>query len=140
MKRAKVLVGGTFDILHPGHIFLLKEASKYGDVIVVVARDSTVKRVKGRDPIFNEEHRLMMVGSVKYVKKAILGKESTDILEIVEELKPDIIVLGPDQNMEEIIAKRFPEIKVIKLSKRVKFGELCSSSDIIRKILKIYCN
>ncbi len=140
MKRAKVLVGGTFDILHPGHIFLLKEASKYGDVIVVVARDSTVKRVKGRDPIFNEKHRLMMVSSIKYVKEAILGKESTDILEIVEELKPDIIVLGPDQNLEEIIAKRFPEIKVIKLVKRVKFGELCSSSDIIRKILEIYCN
>jgi FAD synthetase len=86
-------VGGTFDILHPGHIFLLKEASKHGDVIVVVARDSTVKRIKGREPIFNEEHRLMMVSSIKYVKKAILGKESTDILEIVEELKPDVIVV-----------------------------------------------
>ncbi|HDM23860.1 hypothetical protein DRO02_02695 [archaeon] len=138
MKKAKVLVGGTFDIIHPGHVFLLKEASKYGDVIVVVARDSTVKRIKGRSPVFDERHRLLLVNSIKYVKKAILGKESNDILEIVEELKPDIIVLGPDQKLEDAISKRFPHIKVIKLDRKIDFGGLYSSSDVIKKILKIY--
>ncbi|MEM0174412.1 MAG: DUF357 domain-containing protein, partial [Sulfolobaceae archaeon] len=96
----KVFVAGTFDILHPGHIEFLKEASKLGRVYAVVARDINVKKMKGREPINNEEQRLEIVKSIRYVYQAILG-DPNDILKSVERVKPDIIFLGPDQQVDE---------------------------------------
>ncbi|MEM1710739.1 MAG: DUF357 domain-containing protein, partial [Sulfolobales archaeon] len=72
-KVRRVLVGGTFDIIHPGHIYYLSEASRLGLVYAVVARDSTVRRVKGKEPINDEVSRLEVLSSLKYVYKAILG-------------------------------------------------------------------
>jgi FAD synthetase len=93
----KVLVAGTFDILHPGHIYLLEEASKLGDVYVIIARDRNVEKLKGSLPVFNEEERKAMVESVRYVKKAVLG-DTGNFFKCVLEIDPDVIFLGPDQN------------------------------------------
>jgi FAD synthetase len=93
----KVLVAGTFDILHPGHIYLLEEASKLGDVYVIIARDRNVEKLKGSLPVFNEEERKVMVESIRYVKKAVLG-DTGNFFRPVLEIGPDIILLGPDQN------------------------------------------
>jgi len=93
----KVLSFGTFDILHPGHEFFLKEARKQGDSLsVVLARDSTVKVLKGRDPFNNELARLAAIKALDYVDYACLGNKG-DKYEIVEELQPNIIFLGYDQ-------------------------------------------
>ena len=49
-KRKKIVIAGTFDILHPGHVYFLKEARKHGDsLVVVIARDETVKNLKGEN-------------------------------------------------------------------------------------------
>lgn len=96
----KVFVAGTFDILHPGHIEFLKEASKYGRVYVTVARDSNSERIKGRKPINDEQTRLEIIKSVRYVFDAILGDQE-DFLKSVERINPDIIFLGPDQRVDE---------------------------------------
>ncbi|MHA1679090.1 MAG: adenylyltransferase/cytidyltransferase family protein, partial [Promethearchaeota archaeon] len=58
-NNKKVLCFGTFDILHPGHVSFLKQARKYGNyLVVVVARDENVKKIKGKYPLDNELKRI----------------------------------------------------------------------------------
>jgi len=116
-----VMTGGVFDIIHPGHIYTLRKAKELGDVLVVViARDKTVKKLRGKEPVNNECLRRELVGSLKFVDIAILGSEK-DIFETVEKVKPDIIVLGYDQAHDENYLlregeKRRLNYKVIRLS------------------------
>ena len=137
MARPKVVVGGTFEIIHPGHIYFLEKASKYGRVYVIVARDVNVKKFKGRKTYIPEENRLRVISSIKYVYKAILGDEK-DVLKPIEEIKPQIIVLGPDQKVdEEELKKKLSErglnVEVIRVRDKLECN-LCSTSKIIRKI------
>ncbi|MCS7097763.1 MAG: FAD synthase [Candidatus Methanomethyliaceae archaeon] len=130
----KVLASGCFDLIHYGHLRYLEEAKKLGgegaELIVVVARDSTIIKRKGHPPIMNENHRRALVEALKPVDKAILGKENFDIISIINEVKPDIIALGYDQgDLEELLLNL--GIKVIKLE---KYGNI--SSSIIRERIK----
>ena len=96
-----VMCAGTFDIIHPGHLYYLSEAKKYGGkLIVVVARDETSRTFKGKKPIHNEKERLEAVRMLKIVDKAVLGKQG-NIFDIIEEIKPDVICLGYDQNVQK---------------------------------------
>ncbi len=93
----RVLVFGTFDRLHPGHQFLLQRAAERGDELyVIVARDATVERLKGRLPEENEETRVQ--GVQKVVPEAVvqLG-HSQDYREPLERIRPDLVLLGYDQ-------------------------------------------
>ncbi|MEM0233006.1 MAG: DUF357 domain-containing protein [Candidatus Nezhaarchaeales archaeon] len=140
-KRRRVMVAGVFDIVHPGHIYLISKAAELGDVIVVVARDSTVERLKGRRPVIPEGQRLEVVKNIKGVSEAVLGKEGEDMLKIVEELKPNVILLGPNQNFNEEKLKRDLELRglkvdVIRLREVYEAYELCSTSKIIKEILR----
>lgn len=136
MKR--VLATGTFDLLHPGHIFFLEEAKKLGDELyVIVARDSKIEH-KPR-PIVPEKQRAKMIAALKIVDHAILGSEN-DIFEPLKKIQPDVIALGHDQvfdsdKLKEELAKRGfkPEIVRIKKSESCEF---CSSGSIIKEILK----
>jgi FAD synthetase len=78
-----VLASGVFDLLHLGHVRFLEEAKKTGGhgakLIVIVARDSTVKRRKGENPIVPESQRCALVASLRVVDDAILGYEQFDI-------------------------------------------------------------
>jgi len=115
-----VFTGGVFDIIHPGHLHTLSSAKKLGDVLVVsVARDKTVKKNKGRNPINNENIRLEMAGSLKYVDSSLLGSER-DIYELVEKVKPNVICLGYDQkhNTDELnreLSNRGINAKIVRL-------------------------
>jgi FAD synthetase len=96
----KVLVFGTFDIFHPGHEYFLREAKKHGnELVVVIARDSTVKVTKGSKPVHDENYRLNVIQKLCYVDKAMLGYEISDKYKIIEDIKPDIICLGYDQEV-----------------------------------------
>ena len=100
MKQIKVMAMGTFDMLHPGHLHYLKEARKCGDyLVVVVARDQTVEKERGRRPVVDEKDRLEMVKAVTLVDEAVLGNIG-DKLKVVEQCKPDIICLGYDQRVD----------------------------------------
>ena len=91
----KVMVFGTFDVLHKGHLNFFEQARKYGDyLIVVVARDKTVKKIKGNPPRNNEKQRLMRIK--KYANKSVLGY-IRDKYKVIKNFKPDIICLGYDQ-------------------------------------------
>ena len=109
----KVLAFGTFDVFHPGHEFYLKESKNLGELIVVVARDSTVKELKGRNPLNNEEKRLKKIQSLDFVDKAVLGSEG-DKLDIIDKIKPDIICLGYDQDSFNLEDKYSIKVKRIK--------------------------
>jgi FAD synthetase len=98
----KVLVFGTFDGLHEGHKSFLKQAGEFGEVTVVIGRDSTVKKTKGRLPKFNEGERLKAVEDSGLVHETRLGNEAPpggklNPYKVIEEIRPDIICLGYDQ-------------------------------------------
>jgi FAD synthetase len=117
-----VLVGGVFDILHPGHIFTLKAAKLLGDLLVVViATETTATKIKKNRVIFhNENLRREMVSSLNFVDLALIGKEGT-LFDTVEHVKPDIIALGYDQShTEKFIAenckKRNINVRILRLN------------------------
>ncbi len=140
-KRPRVLVAGSFEFLHPGHISLLKYAWQLGDVHVVVSRDVNFEKFKGRKPIMDERDRLEVVSSVKYVSNAVLG-DISDFFKPLEELRPDIVVLGPDQwiepqKLEEELKKRgLVNTKVVKFPERVGAW---SSTTILAELKKKLC-
>lgn len=97
---------GSFDILHCGHLAYLKSAKKLGDyLVVIVARNSNIRKIKGREPVFDEEARRGMVGSLKIVDKAVIGNKG-DMYKILGEIRPDIIALGYDQKVDIKLLKK----------------------------------
>ncbi|MDR0768069.1 MAG: FAD synthase [Methanosarcinales archaeon] len=116
----RVLATGTFDILHPGHLYFLEQAKMLGDELyVIISRDINVNHKPM--PIIPEKQRLQMVAALKPVDFALLGS-LTDYFEPISEINPDIVVLGFDQKFQEkeleaALNKRgfFP--KVIRLPK-----------------------
>jgi FAD synthetase len=143
-KRRVVVASGTFDLLHLGHVRFLEEAKKAGgkdaELIVIVARDSTVKARKGKTPVMPEDQRRALVESLKVVDEAILGLEYFSIKEVIEKIKPNVIAVGYDQDgIEKEVLKAIEEKKFnIQVAKIGRFGKrkLDSSSKIMRKIVK----
>jgi len=141
-KPKVVLASGVFDLLHLGHVKFLEEAKKSGgenaQLVVIIARDSTVERTKGRKPIIPENQRRALVESLKVVDEAILGMEGFDIADVVKTVKPDVIALGYDQaDMERRVMDYIEEnglnIKVTQVGK-FESEELDSSSKIRQRI------
>jgi len=138
----KVMATGTFDLLHMGHIYYLKEAKKQGDtLVVVVARDSTVRKLK-HEPVTSENIRLRLIKELQVVDEAVLGYED-DMYAIVEEIKPDIIALGYDQIHDEAhikkeLKKRNLTAKVVRLPKYEGGEDLNGTRRIIGKIISAY--
>lgn len=129
---------GTFDILHPGHLHYLTSAKKLGDELIVgVARDSTVEKLKGTLPINDEHTRLQLVAALKCVDKAVMGNKGV-IYNILEEIKPDVVALGYDQQVNIVklkheLALRNLHAKVVRLKsfERKKF-----KSSLIKKKIR----
>ncbi|MGQ9782239.1 MAG: adenylyltransferase/cytidyltransferase family protein [Nitrososphaeria archaeon] len=137
-----VLCGGTFDILHPGHLLTLKNAKSLGDVlIVVVATDETAEKSKGRKPHSSEQKRLELVNSLKMVDLAIIGGRG-NIYDSLLKIKPDLVVLGYDQLHKEDEIESFArtnslKIKVVRLTEKiegVKSSSLLRDDSLINEI------
>ena len=145
-KRKIVLASGTFDLLHLGHVRFLEEAKKAGgkdaELVVIVARDSTVKARKGKKPVMPEDQRRALVESLKVVDEAILGLEAFSIDKVIEKIKPDVIAVGHDQDgIEKEVLKAIEKEKfAVEVAKIGRFGkrELDSSSKIVRKIIESF--
>ena len=142
MTARRVVATGTFDILHPGHLYYLEESRKLGDELwVIVARDSNVKH-KPR-PVIPEEHRLAMVSALKAVDHAVLG-DMTDMFRPIEEIHPEIITIGFNQMFNE--AKLAEQLKARCLSPRIvrigryADGDLCSSRLVVKRIIDKRCS
>jgi FAD synthetase len=145
-RRKIVLASGVFDLLHLGHVRFLEEAKKAGgkdaELVVIVARDSTVEKRKGARPVMPENQRRAVVESLKVVGRAVLGYEGFDIGEAIQRIKPDVIALGYDsdsnsieQSVRSYLKEKSLRIKVAKIG---HFGEdeLDSSSKIKQKIVE----
>jgi FAD synthetase len=144
LARKTVLATGVFDILHPGHVRFLEESKKQGGpgarLVVVVARDKTVLKRKGRRPVLPESDRRDIVASLKPVSRAILGHEEVDFLGVLEELKPDIVCVGYDQNdiktrVRKVVTGQKLPIRVVQIAKFGRDG-LNSSTGVKKRIAK----
>ena len=118
MKQSKVLIFGTFDILHQGHVHMFDQARKYGNyLIAIIARDKTLKET-GKKPSQTEQERKKKVA--QYVDKALLGNIK-DKMAKIKLIKPDVIALGYDQElfidqMKKTLKKHKLKTKVVKLT------------------------
>lgn len=92
-----VFIGGGFEVIHAGHLHTVSEAKKLGDVLVaVVARDDTIRKRKGREPVSPEGERMTLLSALRQVDAAILGGKG-NIYDTLEKVKPDVVALGYDQ-------------------------------------------
>jgi cytidyltransferase-like protein len=124
--RQKVFVTGCFDMLHSGHITFLEEAASYGDVYVGIGSDETVRRLKGRYPIFNQDERKYMLEALRSVTRCTVntGGGIMDFVENPDALGADILFVNEDGHSpekEEFCRKH--KIRYI-VSKRKPHGNL----------------
>ena len=138
MKNEKIVgfTNGCFDILHLGHVELLKIAKKKCDFLIVgINSDKSVKKIKGdKRPILNLNNRLAIIKSIKYVDKVIVFNEK-DPLKVIKKIKPDIIFKGSDYKKKNIVGynyqkKRKKKIKIIKIKGNI------STTKIINNLIK----
>src|SRR3989344_1276389 len=115
-KKNTVMVFGSFDVLHSGHLNLFCQAKKFGQaLIVVIARDRTSRRVKGHLPTQSEKDRWQLVSALKIVDQAVLG-DLTDQMKVIKKFKPDVVCLGYDQKyFIDQLRLSFPAIKTVRL-------------------------
>jgi len=93
-----VMVNGTFDVLHPGHIALLNTARGYGDALVVaIDTDRRVKELKGdKRPINNQIDRRIMLSNIKAVDIVEFFDSTEELIELMKRYQPDVYVKGSD--------------------------------------------
>ncbi len=121
---------------------MINEAAKLGDVYIIVATDKNRELYSGEIPIIPEQQRLEVMKSIKNVKAAKLGRHDNDTLKTVEELNPDIILLGPDQKFSlerlqnALKMKGMNHIEVKRLEEFYDKYRLHSSSLIKNKIIE----
>ena len=139
MIPRRVVATGTFDLLHPGHLYYLEESKKMGDELwVIVARDANVKHKPS--PIIPEEHRLQMVAALKPVDHAILG-DKTDMFLPIKEIRPDVITIGFNQHFDERtlhlqLTERGLSPEIVRIGK-YEDGNLCSSRFVVQRIIEV---
>jgi FAD synthetase len=130
MEGKKVLAGGVFNIIHPGHIHFLKEARKLGtELVVVVASDRTVLEGKGLLAA-PAEKRAEAVRKLGIANRVLVGSES-DRMRIVREEMPDTIALGFDQDrkgLEQDLMSAGIKCRIVRIGRLGKYST--------RKILK----
>lgn len=109
------MVFGTFDIFHKGHKDFFRQAKEYGEyLIVVIARDKNVLKVKGRLPKNNELARQKKIAESKLADIVVLG-DLDDKYKMIQEYKPDAICLGYDQKVSlEELKEKLIEFGLIK--------------------------
>jgi len=97
MTKRRVITFGTFDVLHMGHINILKRASKQGDYLIVgVSSDELNHSKKQRNPVYSYKHRKRIIKSIKYVDKVFKEKSLELKAEYIKKYKADVLVMGDD--------------------------------------------
>ena len=137
MTGRRVVATGTFDLLHPGHLYYLEESKKLGDeLFVIVARDVNVKHKP--HPIVPEDQRLQMVAALKPVDHAMLG-DTKDMFLPIGKIRPEIITIGFNQmfdekKLEAQLEERGLPAKIVRIGKFPN-GDLSSSRLIVQRII-----
>lgn len=131
-KKGKKIVftNGCFDLIHPGHIKILKEAKKHGSILIVgLNSDKSIRAIKSKKrPILKQSARIKVLSSIKYVDYIALFQQKTPY-GLIKKLKPNVLVKGGDWPKEKIVGKNLVE-KIV----RVKLKPGYSTTKIIEKI------
>jgi D-beta-D-heptose 7-phosphate kinase/D-beta-D-heptose 1-phosphate adenosyltransferase len=104
-----IIVNGTFDLLHPGHIAMLNTARSLGDYLVVcIDTDRRVTELKGnRRPINDQNFRRIMLQNIKAVDIVELFDSQEDLIRLINLYKPDIMVKGSDWKGKSVVAEQY---------------------------------
>ena len=131
MSKKTIFVNGCFDIIHIGHIELLKYAKSLGDILIVgIDSDERVKKHKGLErPINNSDIRKQILLSLKYVDDVYIFDSDEKLIEIIKHVKPDTIVVGSDWKNKNVIGSKY--------AKYVKFFERISEYSTTKTIESI---
>ncbi len=116
-KFNKLFVAGAFDSFHMGHqFFLWKASSMCKELVVVVARDETIKRIKNKTPKYSEEKRLQRIKEENLFNAKIrLGREDANFVVTLKEENPDVLLLGYDQKFDEKKGREsFPNLIILR--------------------------
>jgi rfaE bifunctional protein nucleotidyltransferase chain/domain len=129
-----VFTNGCFDILHPGHIKIFRQAKKQGDILVVGANsDKSIKKIKGsKRPILSQGQRAAILSAIEYIDYLVFFDEPTPY-NLIKTIKPDVLVKGGDWDINSIVGA-----DLAKEVQRVKLLGKISTTKIIEKILKRY--
>ena len=127
-----VFTNGCFDILHLGHLKILKEAKQKGDILIVgLNSDASIKKIKGpKRPINNQKTRAMLLSNIIGVDYVVIFNEATPY-NLIKKINPDILVKGGDWKKDKIVGS-----DLIKKVYRVKLCLGHSTTHIINKIKK----
>ncbi len=116
-----VMIGGAFEIIHPGHLHTIEQARKLGDtLVVVVATDKNIVKNKGREPVTKQEWRVKLVAAIRGVDVSLAGGAGS-IYDTLEKVRPDVVALGYDQihnpaDIEAEARRRGLDLSVVRLS------------------------
>ena len=128
----KVITYGTFDLLHYGHINILKRARELGDYLVVAISSDEFNKLKNKKSYFSYEERKLMVESIRYVDEVIPENTWEQKIEDVKEHNIDVFVMGDDwegkfddmaEYCEVVYLKRTPEISTTKIKQDLKITQ-----------------
>lgn len=124
-----VFTNGCFDLIHRGHIELLKFSKSLGSrVIVGLNSDESVKKLKGVErPVNNQEDRKLILESLRYVDEVVIFNEETPY-NLIKKIKPNIIVKGGDYTIDKVVGNKLAEVRIFKYVKNY------SSTKIIQNI------
>lgn len=125
----KIFIAGTFDPLHIGHQWLLWNATKKAtELVVILATDVMVHKIRGRSSHFSEQERMLRLQKEELPHTTVrVGREDGDFLQTLREESPDVLLLGFDQNAnEKLIQAEFPELEIRRAKKY--FPEFFKSS------------
>ncbi len=136
-KKKKVIVGftaGAMDLLHAGHVLMLKECRAQCDYLVVgLEVDPSVDRPDKNKPIETLKERKIRLEGCKYVDKILIYKSEVDLYYLLKKLKPDVRFMGADwKNKPNYSRDRLPEMKVIYNSRAHKFSSTSLRNRVLR--------
>lgn len=143
-KKAKVLIFGTFDTIHPGHRWFLRKAGKMGEYLVaVIARDCFVMQWKGHLPQSDETTRMELLKESGLVDEVLLADETVGSYGVMRLIRPDIICLGHDQTAlyedllhylkNESSNESLPMIHILKPWRRWKYSSTLHNAQPVSK-------
>lgn len=129
-----VFTNGCFDLVHPGHVMLLRGARALGDVLVVgLNSDASIRRIKGPGrPIYSQDQRAIMISAVECVDHVVFFDEATP-MRLLEAIRPDILAKGEEYAVEEIVGHEFVASYGGRVA-RVPILEGLSTSALLEKI------
>ncbi len=132
-----VFTNGCFDIIHPGHVRLLRHARSLGDVMVLgLNTDDSVHRLKGAGrPILNLAERVEVLAALRYVD-IVAAFEEDDPLDLIRKVRPDILLKGGDWSLDQVIGRK----EVEGWGGRVEIVDLVgglSTSELLRRIRQV---